>query len=259
MMLIDTHCHLDFDEFVEDIEQVLWRARRVGVERILIPAVGADNWQKIANLCACYQEMSSNAPQLAAAYGLHPVFYRAHQPAHLWALADWLAQYRTLAIGECGLDGSLPIELEAQKSWLFAQIELAQQFDLPLIFHARQALEPLLQSLRQFKNLRFIVHSFSGSDQQLAQIFRLGGIVGIGGSVTYPRASRLRRQVSKLHKGQYVLETDAPSQTPYRAPTLRNQPSYLFDIARIVAELQQKPIDCVSAESSQTAINYLNW
>src|SRR6476660_6681158 len=96
-MLVDSHCHLDAEEFDRDREAVLARARQAGVTRQVVPAVTAAGWPGLRNLCA-------KTPGLFPAYGLHPMYLQAHQPQHLTELRDWIERERPVAIGECGLD-----------------------------------------------------------------------------------------------------------------------------------------------------------
>ena len=242
-MLVDSHCHLDFPEF--DLAAVLARCQAAGVGKIVIPAVAQWNWARIAGLCA-------TDARLYAAYGLHPLYLSDHAAAHIAALEAWLDTHAAVAVGECGLDYAVQGD-RARQQWFFeAQLDVARRYDFAAIIHARQSLEEVLHTLKRFAGLRFVVHSFTGSDQQLERLFALGGVIGIGGTATYPRAQRLRRQIARLQAGQFVLETDAPDQPLFGRQGRMNEPYLTRAVAEEVARLQGVTQEEVARESSAT-------
>lgn len=229
--LFDSHAHLDAPEFDPDRPEVLRRARDAGVGELLIPAVTADGWPKLHALCAA-------DPGLHAAYGLHPCFLSQHADDDLARLEDWLDGHPAAAVGECGLDRS-EADFERQLRLLQSHFELAYRFDLPLVLHARHAFAQVIEAVRAFdKPLRGVVHSFSGSLEQVHELSRIGFAVGIGGPVTHERAQRLRRTVASLPVECLLLETDAPDQPDSRHKRERNEPAYLADVLQCVAALR---------------------
>lgn len=240
--LIDSHVHFDF--FTTAERQELWQAAQAaGVGQMMIPAVARQYWQRIADICAEYG--------FIAAYGLHPVFLAEHQAADIAALADFVAQNPCLAIGECGLDYYLPLDKAAQQWFFEAQIEIALQYDLPLVLHARRSLEAVLQTLRRYPKARFVVHSFTGSDAQLDRLLSMGGYIGIGGTATYPRAQRLRKQLAQVCAERYFLETDAPDQPLCGYQGQANVPMRVAEVAAVLAELRGEAVEKISADSSR--------
>jgi TatD DNase family protein len=231
--LFDSHAHLDAPEFDPDRPEVLQRARAAGVGDLLVPAVAADGWPKLHDLCAA-------DPGLHAAYGLHPCFLSQHADADLARLADWLDGHPAAAVGECGLDGT-EADFERQLHFLRGHFELAHRFDLPLVLHARRAFAQVIEALRAFgKPLRGVVHSFSGSLEQARELARMEFSVGIGGPVTHERAQRLRRTVASLPVECLLLETDAPDQPGSRRKGQRNEPAFLADVLECVAALRRE-------------------
>lgn len=238
---IDSHCHLDFFQDSSGVEPVRQRAIAAGVTKLIIPAVAQSNWARIEALChhqGCY-----------GAYGLHPVFQAQHQSQHLKQLEQQLSAKNTVAIGECGLDYAIDAERKQQHDYFEAQLDIAQRLDLPVIIHARRALDDVLQHLRQFPRVRFVVHSFTGSDQQLARLLKQGGYIGIGGTCTYPRAQRLRRQVADIDNTRYLLETDAPDQPLHGYQGQANEPRLLVQVAAVLATLRAVDMDTIQRES----------
>ena len=246
-VLVDSHSHLDADEFDADRDAVIARAEAAGVTRQVIPAVDAIGWPRLAALCKAHAG-------LYPAWGLHPMYIGRHQPAHLVALREWLRQERPVAVGECGLDhygGDLDADM--QRLYFNAQLELAREFDLPLILHARRAVDEVIAALRRIGSLRGVVHSFSGSAEQAAQLHKLGFLVGIGGPVTYERAQRLRRTVAGLPVEQLLLESDAPDQPDAGIRGQRNEPARVRQVLAVVAMLRGESPEAVAAATTANA------
>ncbi len=232
MRLFDSHCHLDAAEFTADRHAVVQRAEAAGVVAQLVPAVDRDSWPALREVCA-------SACGLHAAYGLHPVFLSRHHRSHLDELRDWIARERPVAIGECGLDYFVEgLDREFQRELLEGQLQLAREFDLPVVLHARQAVEDIIHALRRIGGLRGVVHSYSGSEEQARRLFDLGFLIGIGGPVTYERAKRIRRVVSAMPLEFLLLETDAPDQPDADHRGQRNEPARLARVVTTIASLR---------------------
>ncbi|HET9048287.1 MAG TPA: TatD family hydrolase [Chiayiivirga sp.] len=248
MDLIDSHCHIDADEFDGDRQAVLERAAHAGVERIVAPAITAEGWPKLKALAEAH-------PQIVPVYGLHPIYLDHHRFEHLDELRDWVARERPCAIGECGLDHFVPeLDPNRQRDILIGQLRLARDFDLPVILHARKALDEVMALLRRIGGLRGVVHSFSGSHQQAMKLYEMGFMLGIGGPVTYERAQRLRAVVRDLPIEHLLLETDAPDQPDSGHRGQRNEPARLPHILQAVAEVRMQAIDTVAAHSHANAV-----
>ncbi|MBX3725242.1 MAG: TatD family hydrolase [Xanthomonadales bacterium] len=246
-LLFDSHCHLDVAEFNADRDAVLARARAAGVCLQLLPAIDAAGWPALRDLCAA-------TPGLHPAFGLHPLFMDRHRPAHLKALRDWLQRERPVAVGECGLDfWTGNDDAPAQMALFEGQLRLAREFDLPVVLHARKALDAVIAALRRTGGLRGVVHSFSGSPQQARQLWDLGFHLGIGGPVTYPRARRLRALVADMPANWLLLETDSPDQPPCGCQGRRNEPARLAQVVLEVAMLRNEPPDALAATTTANA------
>lgn len=247
-VLFDSHVHLDAAEFDADRPEVLRRARDAGVEQLLIPAVSADGWPRLHELCA-------GDPGLHPAYGLHPCYLSRHADDDLARLGDWLRSHPAVAVGECGLDHfEEGLDRARQLRLLHGHFEWAHHFDLPLVLHARHAFAQVIEAVRAFgKPLRGVVHSFSGSLEQARELSRIGFLVGIGGPVTYERAHRLRRMVASLPVECLVLETDAPDQPGTQHKGKRNEPAYLADVLGCVAALRGVDADELAQRTTGNA------
>ena len=231
-MLVDSHSHLDAAEFDGDRDAVIARARAAGVCRQVLPAVEAAGWPKLREVCA-------SGPGLFAAYGLHPMYLHSHRDEHLAELRVWIERERPVAVGECGLDYFVQnLDPGAQSHFFDGQLRLAREFDLPVIVHARRAVDAVIAAIRRIGGLRGVVHSFSGSMQQARQLAQAGFLLGLGGPVTYERAHRLRKLAATMPLEWLLLETDSPDQPDSAMRGQRNEPARLVRVLASIAELR---------------------
>ncbi|MEO8856742.1 MAG: TatD family hydrolase [Burkholderiaceae bacterium] len=251
---IDTHCHLDAQEFGHDLAEVCARARSAGVVHCVIPAVAVSNFTRVRELAHAYG--------FSYALGIHPLCVKQAQDEDLLQLDRELSCYandpRLVAVGEIGLDFFVP-ELcasplrERQEHFYGAQLNLARKHDLAVILHVRRSADRVLRGLRaraaQGLAWHGIAHAFAGSAQQADAFLRLGLKLGFGGAVTFERALQLRRLAASLPLSALVTETDAPDIPPhwiYRTaaeraggqPQGRNEPAELARIALTIAFLR---------------------
>lgn len=246
-MLVDSHCHLDAGEFDHDRMEVVARARAAGVRMQVLPATHADAWPLLRDAVAC-------APGLFAAYGLHPTFLEHHREPHLDRLREWIVRERPVAVGECGLDFFVEgLDGDRQAHWFEAQLRIARDVDLPVIIHARRAVDQVTAAIRRIGGLRGVVHSFSGSLQQAEKLRELGFMIGLGGPVTYERAHRLRRLAATLPLDHLLLETDAPDQPDSGIRGQRNEPARLAVVCETIAALRRVPAEDVAATTTANA------
>ena len=246
-MLVDTHSHFDAPEFDADRDAVLARARAAGVTRQIVPAVDAAGWPKLRGICAA-------EPGLFPAYGLHPMYLREHRPEHLQTLGEWIERERPVAVGECGLDFFVEDLDSAQQSLYFdGQLRLARDFALPVVVHARRAVDQVMAAIRRFGPLRGVVHSYSGSADQARRLYDLGFLIGLGGPVTYERANRLRTLAATLPIECLLLETDAPDQPDSGHRGQRNEPARLTTVRDTIAALRGVEPEVVARATTANA------
>jgi TatD DNase family protein len=222
MELVDAHCHFDFSAFDGQRESIMAELRTAGIDRIVIPGVRKPDWEQIATLASSHEG-------LYYCLGVHPWFVQEHQPDALDDLAAQLsaAPETCVALGECGLD-RLHGDLEPQKWWFEAQVEIARDLDWPLVIHSVKTHDEVLSTL---KRLRFdgpvLIHGFSGSEQQARKFADFGAFVGVGGVITHERARKSRKAIASLPLSALVLETDAPDMPPAGVAKGDNSPVYL--------------------------------
>ncbi|WP_434456793.1 TatD family hydrolase [Stutzerimonas urumqiensis] len=258
MRLIDTHTHLDFDDFDADRHAVLARSASLGVERVIVLGVNAANWPRV-------WQLATTEPSVHAALGLHPVFLRDHRDEHLAELRGWLERLRghdkLCAIGEIGLDYYIENpDRDGQQRWLEAQLDLAAEFELPVLLHVRRAHAPVIAALKQRKLPRAgVAHAFSGSWEEAREYIRLGFRLGLGGAGTWPQAHRMHRVLKELPLESIVLETDAPDIAPASHPGMRNSPEHLPAICRTLAELRGVDAEEFAAAAYRNSLELFGW
>lgn len=208
LALFDSHCHLDLPELWPDWQLHWQQAQAAGVQGCLIPAVQQSAWRPLLDLTA-------TQPQFKIALGIHPWWVAEHQAFSLVLLETLLQQHapRINAVGEIGLDFAIdPASFPQQQQFFSTQLSLAAQFAKPVVLHHRKSMVQLLAELKRQKfQYGGILHAFSGSPEQGQAFVDLGFKLGIGGTITYERAAKTQRTVSKLPLECFVLETDAPA------------------------------------------------
>jgi TatD DNase family protein len=251
-MLIDTHCHLDAEEFGGTQAEVVREAQAAGVERIVVPSVTRANFDIVRSLCEQF-------PKCAPAYGIHPMYTDTAMPDDLLVLRNYLQQHRPIAVGEIGMDFFINHYDQARQEFFFVeQLKLAREFDLPVLLHIRKATDTILKHLRQHKVRGGIAHAFNGSRQQADEFIKLGFKLGFGGAMTYSRATKLRELAATLPLESIVLETDAPDIPPdFLERGQPNKPEYLPRIAQTLAELRDMTLEEIAQATTVNALSVL--
>jgi TatD DNase family protein len=233
--VIDTHCHLDRPEFDADREEALHRAREAGVTDLVVPAIGPDGWEGL-------RAFARARPGVHFGLGIHPQLLPELDPADdarlLAALEGALGRGGAVGVGECGLDGpsvTVGAPMERQVAVLRAQLRLARRLALPVMLHCLKAHEPLLALLAEEPlPAGGVLHSFSGSAEQVRAYLAFGLHFSFAGPVTYERARRPLDAARAVPEGRLLVETDAPDQTP-RPCRGRNEPAHLPRVVAAVA------------------------
>ncbi|MFD1123556.1 TatD family hydrolase [Methylophilus flavus] len=240
-MLIDTHCHLDAPDFDADREAVWQASLQAGLRAVVIPGVTAETFEPIMNWCAGH-------PQAVFALGWHPLFVDQAPERALQDLEKSIEQvlagpqaHQLVAIGEIGLDFYIRRDNEAhQIAMLEGQLQLAKQFELPVILHVRSSIDTILKYLRKHDIHQGVAHAFNGSRQQADAMAAQGLKMGFGGAMTWPRALKIRKLAAELPLEHIVLETDAPDIQPvWIGHQGRNSPDQLKLIAEEMASIRR--------------------
>jgi len=247
---IDSHCHLDFDEF-ENLPDLYSNLIKSGCTGILVPAISAQYFPRL--LAFKKQFAKPNTEFVNIALGLHPYFLADHKEQHLHVLDEYITKARPLAVGEIGLDFALDYQSQDSQLWWFEnQVQLAINHQLPLVVHCRKAHDQVASVLRRLKFKHGgIIHAFSGSVQQAQNYLQLGFVLGLGGALTYDRAQAMHKMIKTLPNEAYVLETDSPDMAPAFARHETNSPLNIPRIAQYIADLRGESRQQIYTYSTQ--------
>ena len=243
MNYIDTHCHLDGEEFNADREAVMQRAREAGGGKIFLPAIDLPSSQRILSLCQQYPDF------LYPMVGLHPEEVRADWREQLAAIKELISSLTTplsplpnriRAIGEVGLDFYWSREFEQEQLEAFEeQVCWAVEFQLPLMIHCRKAQNELVAILKRYKDdlPGGVFHCFTGNDVEARQLLEFPRFVlGIGGVLTFKKSHLPEVLPACVPLDRIVLETDAPYMAPVPLRGQRNESAFLVHVIRKLAE-----------------------
>ncbi|MDQ2911800.1 MAG: TatD family hydrolase [Chloroflexota bacterium] len=219
--MIDAHAHLTDRRFAADVIDVLERARRAGIERILTAAEDVASSEAALALAAHHDDVR-------VAIGVHPHRAATWGPAALDRLTELARDPRVVAIGEIGMDFSgRSSPPDVQEAAFRGQLALATLLDLPVVVHVRDAGERVRAILGQQPDLRGMVHCYSEGPEELAAWLDLGLYISFAGTVTYPGAEPLRAAAARVPADRVLAETDAPYLAPQNARGRRNEPLYV--------------------------------
>ncbi len=244
-MIVDSHCHLDFADFDADRPEVLERAARAGVAQILVAAVSQAHWPRLLDLVHRHQT-------LWAGIGVHPNESPEHTPSETELLAA-VEQEKVLAVGETGLDYFRGGEAPAWQKERFSQhIEVAKKTGKPLIVHTRQAAQDTLAMLRAEGADRAggVIHCFTEDWAFAVAAMDLGFYISFSGIVTFKKSVDLQDIARRVPMDRLLVETDAPYLAPAPHRGRRNEPGYVADVARYIAELRGIPYADLAGQST---------
>ena len=251
MQLIDTHVHLNFDVFRADLEDVSCRWREAGVIRLIHSCVEPSEFEEIQGLAARF-------PEVYFAVGLHPL------DAHKWtAEFEDMILYRVnsdpkaIALGEMGLDFYKANDREQQKAVFMAQLRLAEQLNLPVIIHCRDAAKPMADLLQDFwenhQPLSGVMHCWSGTPEETQWFLDLGLYISFSGIVTFKNANQIQAAARMVPRDRILIETDCPFLAPVPRRGKRNEPAYVSYVAEKIAQLRGIDLADLAAQTTENA------
>jgi len=233
LKLIDTHTHLYLKEFDADIDQVINKSKDIGINKFIFPSIHSKYNKRMIDT---YNKDRSIFNIMA---GLHPAYVSNDNDKEIDLVVENLKNYDCVAVGEIGIDLYWEKKFLDQQKFVFEkQIELALNYNLPIVIHCREAFDHVYQILLKFsnKNLQGVFHCFSGTEEQARKIIDLNFKLGIGGVVTFKNGG-LDKFLNKFDLKNIVLETDAPYLAPVPFRGKRNDSSYLIYIVDKLSEI----------------------
>ena len=254
MKLIDTHTHLYLKEFDDDLNQVVNKSKDIGIKKFIFPSIHSKYNERMIDT---YNKDRSIFNIMA---GLHPAYVLNNNDNEIDLVLKNLENYKCVAVGEIGIDLYWEKKFLDQQKYVFEkQIELALEYNLPIVIHCREAFDHIYQILLKFsnKNLQGVFHCFSGTEEEARKIIDLNFKLGIGGVVTFKNGG-LDKFLNKIDLKNIVLETDSPylAPVPYRGK--RNDSSYLIHIVDKLSEIYGVENDEIASITTNNAEEIFN-
>jgi TatD DNase family protein len=247
-MLIDTHAHLNHDDYSKDVREVLDRARAAGVSQVIVPGYDRSSSEKAVELARVFG--------IAASVGIHPHDAADLRDEDLAWFREQAEQKKIVAIGEIGLDYYRDLSPRDMQQQAFrAQIALAKDVALPIIVHNRDAGADTLRILKHERAAEVggVLHCFSENLDYAMQTVEMGFHIGIAGPVTYKSSTALQEVAVKTPLDRILVETDAPYLSPQKFRGRRNQPAYVGLVAEMIADLRGMTLEELAAATTKNA------
>jgi TatD DNase family protein len=255
MRFIDTHSHIYDTGFQEDLDAVMVSAKSAGIEKIYMPGIDSTCINGMMDMETKYPGFC--IPMM----GLHPCYVKENYQEELAIVEGWLAKRKFAAIGEIGLDYYWDKTFAKEQQWVFEkQMQWGLDLGLPINIHTRNAMGETIELVKPFakKGLKGIFHCFSGSKESAQQIIEMGFLLGLGGVLTYKNAG-VAEAVVDIPLEFLVLETDAPYLPPVPYRGKRNEPAFMIEVAKKLAEIKNIPLHEVAEKTSGNAERVFNY
>lgn len=255
MNIIDTHAHLYSEEFTNDLDDVVLRAKSLGVKKVLLPNIDE------TTISALKKTVEKHPSFFIPMMGLHPTSVSENWEQQLAAVYQELNHSAYIAVGEIGIDLYWDKTAKHRQTAAFEkQLQWSVEKKLPVAIHSREAIAEVIQSIKNIdqEHIFGVFHSFGGTEKELEDILELKNFyIGINGVVTYKKAA-LTETLLKCPLEKIILETDSPylSPTPYRGK--RNEPAYLSEIIKKLSEIYNKTQEEVAQTTTENAKQLLN-
>lgn len=248
MRLIDSHAHLADERFADDFDEVLQRARAVGVEAVIAIGYNLASSRGVVDLLD--RPTPAGAPALYGTVGFAPHNVDEAAPESMGQVRDLLDHDRVVAVGEIGLDYHYDMPPEAQRAILVEQLEWAVERELPVVIHSREAQQDMVQMLTdagaQSGQLRGVIHCFTEAPSMAEQVVALGFYVSFSGIATFKNAAEVREAIGRVPLERTLIETDAPFLAPVPHRGRRNEPAFVREVAGCVAEIHGRSAEEVA-------------
>ena len=249
MHFIDTHAHVYAEELTTSIDIVIENSIKAGISKIIMPAIDS------TTLDAMLKVEAQFPANCIAMMGLHPCYVKENYKEELKLVEDWIGKRKFIAIGEIGLDFYWDKTFAKEQQFVFeTQMQWAIDLQLPIAIHTRNAMGETIEAVKPFakKGLRGVFHCFSGSKESAEQIIGMGFHLGLGGVLTYKNTG-VAEAVKDIPMEYLVLETDAPylAPVPFRGKT--NEPAYMLEVAKKLAEIKSLPLHEIAAITTSNA------
>ncbi|MBU2213753.1 TatD family hydrolase [Patescibacteria group bacterium] len=230
--MIDSHCHLADRKFTRDLDQVLLRAHEAGVMK----AVTIADTLKESKQCI---EIACKFPEVFATVGVHPHASKMWGVGDREKLTEMLRTDKVVALGEIGLDYHYDNSpRDVQRDVFKVQLQLAKELDVPVIIHCRNAIEDLKRIIDEVEPQKIVLHCCTEKWEDVSSLIDKGYLLGFTGIATYPKAGDIREVIGHCPLEQMMVETDAPYLSPELHRGKRNEPAFVVEVAKLIAQLK---------------------
>lgn len=251
MKIFDTHCHLNHEDFISNVREHIENAKKVGVSKFLVVGYDKDSSLKAVELANKHEE-------IYAAIGFHPTEINISDE-DFQIVVNLLKNKKVVAIGEIGLDYHWikdPALREKQKKYFIKQIELANEHNLPVTIHSRDADLDMLEILKNNPlKMGGVMHCYSGSYESAKEITKMNLLLGLGGPLTFLNAKKPKEVASEIPLEKIVIETDAPYLAPHPHRGKINEPKYIVLVLEELAKIKNKSIEEVAKITYENSAN----
>jgi len=253
-MYIDTHVHLNADQYEEDLQDVIDRARKANVSKMVVIGFDTITIKRAMKL-------AEEHPDIYAVVGWHPVDAIDCTEDDLKWIEELASHPKVVAIGEMGLDyhwDKSPKDI--QQEIFRKQIQLAKRVNLPIVIHNREATEDVVRILKEegAEEIGGIMHCFSGSVETARECINMNFMISLGGPVTFKNSKKPKEVAKEIPLEYLLIETDAPYLAPHPYRGKRNEPSYVQLVAEEIARLKDLPIEEVAEKTTQNALRFFD-
>jgi len=253
MRLVDTHVHVNFPEYDRDLAEVRQRWQSAGVCRLVHSCVNPADFPKM-------QAIAQHFPEVSLAVGLHPLstaeFWQDQLAEQIKTLAQ--SDSRIVAIGETGLDFYKAENQPEQITAFQHQLAIAQDLGLPVIIHCRESAHATYEVLKDFPNIRGVMHCWAGNPQETEWFLSLGMYISFSGIITFKNAKQIHESSKIVPSDRLLIETDCPFLAPHPQRGKRNEPALVKYVAHKLAELRQTDILEITEQTTNNAFTLFN-
>ena len=249
--LIDSHCHLIFENFDKDLEDVIKRLRSSGVKKLVHACCELTEIPKLKKISHKFKEIYYSV-------GLHPLEAKQWNEDYRFLLKRSAQEdKRVVAIGELGLDFFKSADKTQQIDALIPQMELAFELELPVIIHCRDAANEMIEICNELSNKgkcpKGVLHCWTGTPTEMKQFLDLGFYISFSGIVTFPKAREIHECAKLVPSDKYLIETDSPFLAPVPHRGKRNEPAFVENVAHFLADLRSTELIKIAKESCKNA------
>ena len=250
--MIDSHAHIAEETYDEDRAAMLARAAAAGVDTVLVIGYDAPSSRRAVDVAREFGSPSA-AVQLFATAGVAPHHVLETDEADLRAVREMLGDELVVAVGEIGLDYHYDMPREAQRALFARQLIWATELDMPVVIHSREAEQDVLAALREQGCSRGVIHCFTEGPKMAEGAVELGFYVSFAGIITFKNAQDLRDIAARVPLDRTLIETDSPYLTPVPHRGKRNEPGFVVEVARVMAELHSTAVEEVERITTRNA------